>query len=640
MRRFVALFSLVVGASAAAPTTAPPTPAPTKHFGCENSISSDPARLAAFKQRHPLGVVQVHMVPMRDGVKLHTEIISTTNRTDRVAAVVDRSPYGGTSTELIADVYAALGAFVAVGQDMRGTCKSEGRFSLWRDDGKDAFDTFQWIAAQPWSNSLVHTVGASADGIAQFVQTLERPPSLVSQFIIVATIDARSLVYPGGAYHAGLIDNWLNNTVPHQAEALRVEAKGHNGAGDWWDPLNSSAPANWDNIRAPAVFWAGWYDIMTQGNLDGYYIYQHLAHESVVGRSYLVVDPLGHCEAATAFFPPNIGHVDGRISLGALLSIQMVQGNGSIANPAENVKKVTFYVMGPDPSIVGTKGVAGNFWSTLDEWPAFEPLDLFLNKDGSLTAEGAEAASSAAYRYDPRNPVPTLGGNNLEVKPCGPIDQTPVETRPDVLLHTSAPLTEELYVTGPLFVTLFVSSDMVDTDFTAKLTDVYPDGSSHILQDGVFRMRWREGVNADNRAAAYWPVDPTPVVPGTTYEISVNLWNTSYVFNAGHSVRVAISSSNAPRFKPNPNLGLPLNEEDKHEPKVATNTLFYGGATPSRITLPTVTKAQLPKKVLLLSEDTVGEDARQHIPAARSLTKWAKAKMAQATAAGQSRTHN
>ena len=600
-------------------------------IGCGNSLLDDPERYAAFKAKHPLGVVQVHMVRMTDGTRLHTEIISTTNRTDGVAAVLDRSPYGGKSTELVADIYAALGDFVAIGQDMRGTCKSEGNFSLWRKDGDDAYDTFAWVAAQSWSNGKVFTVGASADGVAQFVQTKRLPPNLVSQFIIVATIDARSTVFPGGAYRHGLIDNWLQGTVPHQAEHCIADVKSRNGASDWWDPLNMSAPANWDNVRAPAVMWAGWYDIFLQGNLDGHYIYQNLAHADARGKSYLVVDPLGHCEAAKKFFPGNIGHIDGRASLGALLSIQMVEGGGVIDAPAENVKFITYYVMGPDPSIVGKEG-AGNYWCSRDEWPTPTDLKLYLGADKTLSATAPATATSATYAYDPKNPVPTLGGNNLEVNPCGPVDQTPVETRPDVLLHTTAALAEDTYVTGALFATLFVSSDMVDTDFTAKLTDVYPDGSSHLIQDGVFRMRWREGENADARAASYWPAEPTLVVPGTTYEININLWNTSYVFNKGHSIRLAISSSNSPRFKPNPNLGLDLNEEDKHEPKVAQNTLFYGGATTSHITLPTVTKAQQPKKILLLNEDSVGEAARKHLPAAAALTKWATQRMAQTAA--------
>jgi len=307
-------------------------------IGCSNSL--DEERIATLKEAG-YGIVQVHNISMRDGVKLHTEIVSKTNKTTPVSTVIDRSPYGGMATELVADVYAALGDFVAIGQDMRGTCKSEGNFSCWRSDGEDAFDTFAWIVAQPWSNGKVFSAGGSADGIAQFVQPLALPPNLVAQFIIVATIDARSTIYPGGAYREGLIDNWLHGTVPHQADGIIVDTKSRNGASSWWDPLNISSPGNWDTIRAPAVMWGGWYDIFLQGNLDGHYIYQHLSHPPNRGKSYLVVDPLGHCEAATKFFPANIGHIEGRQVLAALLSLQMVQNDGTIADPAENVKFIT-----------------------------------------------------------------------------------------------------------------------------------------------------------------------------------------------------------------------------------------------------------------------------------------------------------
>ena len=192
-----------------------------------------------------------------------------------------------------------------------------------------------------------------------------------------------------------------------------------------------------------------------------------------------------------------------------------------------------------------------------------------------------------------------------------------------MLLHTSAPLTDDMYVTGPLKATLFVSSSAVDTDFTAKLTDVYPDGSSHLIQDGILRMRWREGAES----ATYWPSVPSLVVPHQTYRIEVDLWNTSYVFNKGHRIRVAVSSSNAPRFKPNPNLGVDISVEDQHEPIVATNTIFYGGDTASFFELPVVNKAQLPKKIILLDPNRPTTAASKHIKpelvrAAHQLTKF------------------
>jgi predicted acyl esterase len=238
------------------------------------------------------------MLPMRDGVKLHTRILSTGEKTEKMPTIIDRSPYGATGTELIADIYDALGKFVAVGQDMRGTQASEGNFTMWRSDAIDAYDTMEWITNQSWSDGTIYTVGGSADGITQFVDVLQQPPWLKGQFIIWATIDALTTVYPGGAYREGLISRWMKSTVPKQAVEKIAEVKQHNGAGTWWDPLNVSSPNAYGDIHAPAVMWAGWYDIFLQGNLNGYYIYQHLADEKIRGKSYLMVDPFGHCQVS------------------------------------------------------------------------------------------------------------------------------------------------------------------------------------------------------------------------------------------------------------------------------------------------------------------------------------------------------
>ena len=369
--------------------------------------------------------------------------------------------------------------------------------------------------------------------------------------------------------------------------------------------------------------WAGWYDIFLQGNLNGHYIYQHLADQKIRKKNYLFVDPFGHCQDAAASFPFNAGEVASRKALPILLSFQLYKGEGDVVKgggPAENVRTITWYVMGPDEKIVGKKGHKGNYWSSQDEWPT-PTLTKFYMYNGGGSADGLLSTSAAGpasyggqqtYAYDPKDPVKTMGGNNLySNEGCGPIDQRPVENRSDVLLHTSAPLEDHLFVTGPLNAVLWVSTDAIDTDFTAKLTDVYPDGSSHLIQDAIFRLRWREGNNDDG---IFWPVAPTAAVPGQKYEVRLDLWNTSYVFNKGHSVRVAVSSSNSPRFKPNPNLGLPLNEEDKHPSVVAHNTLLYGkpddaaDTMRSYIELPVVKEAQLPRHIIPLLEEGLTVD--------------------------------
>jgi putative CocE/NonD family hydrolase len=178
------------------------------------------------------------------------------------------------------------------------------------------------------------------------------------------------------------------------------------------------------------------------------------------------------------------------------------------------------------------------------------------------------------YQYDPEHPVPTLGGQNLLITK-GPMDQRPVESRDDVLLFTSAPLTEPVEVTGRITALLFVSSDCVDTDFTVKLTDVYPDGKSLLVTDGIRRASLRNGYQQHE-----------PLVPGEVVEVEVDLWSTSLVFNRGHQIRIAVSSSNASRFEPNPNTGEPHFTAGKS--RIANNTVYVSSKHQSHVVLPIV----------------------------------------------------
>lgn len=506
---------------------------------------------------------------MRDGVELHT--VWTLPTLDlkppagkRYTTVLDRSPYGETGTELVADVFLPLG-YAAVGQDFRGTKLSGGLFDLWRNSHNDTADTVRWIVAQPWSDGVVYQVGGSADGIAALVLAGQSPiPEIKKQFIIWATATPYDSVFPGGAYRQALIDGWLKGTVKNHA-ALQLEVFGHESPADpWWQDVT---PA-WKNAQAPTVFWAGWNDIFLNGNLAAYEGWQNDAPTGVRGRSWLVVDPLGHCQGAAGQYRGDT--VLGRNAIAALLAIALFDGSLE-ANPPripEGVKRVTFYVMGAAPKLLQPRE-PGNYWCSLDKWPKYTPTAFYPDTTGKLAQTRPIAAKGALhFRYDPRDPVPTRGGNNLEIH-CGPDDQREVEVRPDVLVFTSDVLKEPLAITGPVSAELFVSSTNVnDTDWTAKLTDVDPSGVSRLVQDGIVRMRWRS-----HRLA------PEPVVPGEVTNITVSLWSTSYIFGAGHRIRLAVSSSNYPRFAPNPNTGLPLliaAPRGSNRTVVAENTLHMG----------------------------------------------------------------
>ena len=246
------------------------------------------------------------------------------------------------------------------------------------------------------------------------------------------------------------------------------------------------------------------------------------------------------------------------------------------------MKAVTFYVMGAKED-----GAAGNYWTTLDTFPVPKTTSYFLGQNGTLTTT-APSASSQTYVYDPNSPTPTVGGNNLMI-PCGPKDQRTVEGRNDVLVFTSDVLDSPVAITGAIDAYLSVSSTAVDTDFVVRLTDVYPDGRSILIQDGIRRMRWRDG-----------GIDAKLMTPGTVYDTSMSLWNSSFVFNKGHRIRVSVASANAPRFSANTNTGKALIDDDGSTKIVASNTIHFGPNT--RIDLPVVSLEQLPEHDILAIE--------------------------------------
>mmetsp|Transcript_10921 Transcript_10921/g.17788 ORF Transcript_10921/g.17788 Transcript_10921/m.17788 type:complete len:310 (+) Transcript_10921:902-1831(+) len=259
------------------------------------------------------------------------------------------------------------------------------------------------------------------------------------------------------------------------------------------------------------------------------------------------------------------------------------------------VKNITFYVMSSND----TAGLeVGQYWTSLTTWPTYKSTDYYMRGDGSLSLSmdtSGTMPESSTYQYNPANPVPTMGGNNLPDSiggsiPCGPLDQSVIDQRSDVLVFQTPVLGEgeELALTGPLFATLYVSSDAIDTDFMVRISDVFSaTGEARLLQDNAVRMRWREG-----------GLTPVYMSKGEVYEVETNLWNTSYILAPGHSLRVAVTSSNNPRFSVNPNNGILLADATyPGENITATNTLYHSATYPSKITLPVISDrhSQLPE---------------------------------------------
>lgn len=373
-------------------------------------------------------------------------------------------------------------------------------------------------------------------------------------------------------------------------------------------------------------------DIFQDGNWDQYLGYQY--QSALPGYHRMVVDPCGHCQAAASQFPHDT--VFGRVLLPILMGFDMMSNddpqNKTWPPVPEGVSNITMYVMGDDEN-----GAAGNYWTTVPELPAPTPTKLFLAAGGKLAAQAGTAKGSSTYTYDPADPVKTIGGDNLLI-PCGPLDQRPNEelNRQDLLLFTGEPLAESLAIAGAVSATIFLSTNVVDTDVVVKLIDVYPSNSSNkgeagasiLVLDGIARARWR-GFPESN--------DPQPLSgsPSDVYELEINLWRTAYVFGAGHSVRLHVTSSNYNRFAstcreaprsagsgamrhprrphfptdltnssplsnispqwPTPNTGVWMNETQGSKNVTATTSIRFGAGQASAVTLPVVPLSALPE---------------------------------------------
>jgi putative CocE/NonD family hydrolase len=279
-----------------------------------------------------------------------------------------------------------------------------------------------------------------------------------------------------------------------------------------------------------------------------------------------VIAPVGHGAITELKYPANAAQGPACADAFAWFDHVLLGKDNAVAKE----KPVHYYVMG-DPT---DPKAPGNYWRHADDWPPpSRPTPFYLHADGMLVKDKPPQGNERkTYTYDPKDPVPNVGGQELGV-PLGPMDQRRVEPRPDVLLFTTEELKEPLEVTGRLAAKLFVSSDCPDTDFTVKLCDVYPDGRSMLVTDGILRARYHQSFEKESF-----------LEPGQVYELNVDLWSTSLVFNRGHRLRVAVSSSNSPRFEANPNTGKPFRADQ--ETRVAKNTLHLSLQYPSRIVLP------------------------------------------------------
>ena len=552
---------------------------------------------------------------MRDGVTLYADVYRPAGA-GRFPVIVSRTPY---STERFptaydAAVYFAQRGYVYVFQDVRGRHESDGAWNPFFDDQKDGYDTIEWAAKQPWSDGKVAMQGGSYLGQNQWRAAQAAPPALVAIFPMVASTSIyHDWITLNGGWRLSFNFGWgpvrqesriMQNPGPHTIDGVRAihydqvqrhlplntmqqlvgrrapfydEWLAHPDYDAYWKPIN--VEEMFEKISVPAHTLGGWFDIFSQGTLRGYVgMSQKGGNEKARRGSNIVIGPWGHGPSR------KFGALDfGPTADVDALTVQLrwydywLKGmdNGLATEPP-----VKLFVMGR------------NEWVYEREYPlartSYRPM--YFTSGGNAATSGGDgrltwdkpgaAATPDRFRYDPNDPVPSLGGNNCCGTPtaAGPQDQRPIEGRKDVLVYTSEPLADELEVTGPVKVVLYAASDAVDTDFVAKLADVYPDGSSYNMAEGIVRARYRDSLSK-----------PAPLEPGRVYRFEIDLVGTSVAFQKGHRIRVHVTSSHFPQFDRNPNTGDRFGTSASV--RVAQQTVHHDAERPSHILLPVIPRS-------------------------------------------------
>ncbi|MEO8075349.1 MAG: CocE/NonD family hydrolase [Acidobacteriota bacterium] len=567
---------------------------------------------------------------MRDGTILRANIY-TPDQPGPHPVLLLRSPYnkdgafGGAYGR--PEMYAGH-CYIVVSQDVRGQYKSEGEWYPFRSEATDGYDSIEWAAALPKSSGKVGMYGFSYPGATQWMPATLRPPHLTAIVPAMTSADYHdNWTYEGGALYQAFTQIWplnsiANSAVRHFPDGAAIDADFNviqkepwQEKWRWFLPLKDFPPLRpedpriasyhfdwlrhpdnddywrrwsirnrWNQITVPALNFDGWYDIFVAGAIENFVgMRKQGGSKTARDGQRLVVGPWVHLG-----WQRKVGEID--FGPEAVSPIQQLQLRWydywlkGIQNGVDKEPPVRVFVMG------------ANQWRTAGEWPIEGTVfrQYYLHSDGGAnTASGngrltttkpaggraasANPGASDKYTYDPKDPVPSIGGRFQNAVPPGPYDQRPLLNRPDVLVYTTEPLEKDLEVTGPIAVSLYASSSAPDTDFTAKVDDVYPDGTSMVITYGIQRARYRESTARQSL-----------ITPGKVYQYAINVWPTSNLFKAGHRIRLEISSSSFPMWDRNPNTGHPFAQDA--EVRVASQTIFHDKDRPSAITLPIVDK--------------------------------------------------
>ena len=569
------------------------------------------------------------MVPMTDGTRLAIDVYRP-DAPGKFPALLERTPYDKTKSSEIqvnAHTFFAERGYVFLVQDTRGRFASEGKFYPFLDDAwlknRDGYDTVQWIAQQPWSDGKVGVLGGSYTGQTAYMIAPTQPPAMRALFVRESASDLYDhWVYRGGAFELGFVAAWSTRTFGPDIVArafssggaddakLRLDAALARQDKDFWHlPLHTYPPLTWapgwqyfydwigqnkdgpywwelnvgrnhHRFEVPVAHLGGWYDIFLKGTIENFLgLRRNAATALARDNQKLVIGPWIHG-------PTNIGKVE----VGEL----KFPGADQFEFNATRLRWFDHWLKSIDTGVIREPQVliyvmGANRWRTENEWPPartrFTPYYLRPGAPGADSGAAATlyegqlsmqpptgGAGSASYTYDPRDPVPTLGGSTLFM-PTGPTDHRRADAKS--LTFTTEPLERDLEVTGPVKAVLYSKSSAVDTDWVVRLSDVYPDGRSILIVDGILRARYRES-----------PSEPRLIEPDRVYRYDIDLWATSNVFKVGHRLRVSVTSSNFPRW--DRNLNSAESPETGAQPQTALNTVFFDPQHPSHIVLPVI----------------------------------------------------
>lgn len=526
------------------------------------------------------------MVPMRDGTLLPTDIYLPSPEARNLPCIFLRSPAGRKAPHWMEFTRMAKAGYAIAIQDTRSALDAHGKTFPFLTDGwgkaADGFDSVEWLAKSPYTNGKIGTWGSSALGITQLLMAPSAPPFLRCQYIMVAAASLyHHAIFPGGQLSKHQTEEWLGHYA-HDTGVLTYVCQ-RPFYNEFWQQFDTVKVAN--RVRVPGIFVGGWYDTFLQGTLAAFASRQYNGGEGAQGNQKLIVGPWTHMWPMSTHFGdfavPVAGHAPPFDISPKRWFDYYLKGDD---NGIDKLPTVIYYVMGPFDGSASS----GNVWRTSDVWPVpSEKTSFYLTPDFGLQQEET-FEGLLSYNYDPEQPIPTKGGGNLFLE-SGPKDQQEIEDRDDILVFTSGFLQEDLEVTGELQAKLFFLTNSPDTDIVLRLTDVYPDGRSILIADGIYRLGVMCHQNVHiKKEDAY---NPVKLEPDNPIEITVDLSSTSIVFAKGHAIRLSVSSSNYPRFEKNANVGVLGSHKGQFDS--AKNTIYLGKKHNSRLILPVVRKGNV-----------------------------------------------